>query len=313
MRTITKIIIHCAATPEGKNFTAEDIDRWHKERDFSGIGYHYVVLLDGTIEEGRALDKTGAHCLGYNTGSIGICYIGGCDQNGNPKDTRTPKQKDALEGLVLDLQKRFPKATVHGHNEFSTKACPSFIVAGEFGSLNHKSGQVTGIYGRGDVGGSVNEIQSRLNELGYNLVVDGIFGLETDTAIRQFQEINELTIDGLVGGKTFDKLFSITAKEKSISKIRKNTTSSQLAKKSRIIKFAKRSKLASLIITLFGGIAVAGNTLESVGIDHEFVKLIANQDHKAIVGVAIAALLNALFADKIEAARLEDHKTGKTV
>ena len=96
MRTITEIIIHCSATIEGKDYTVEDIDRWHRQRGFARVGYHYVIRLDGTIQQGRPLDIAGAHCIGHNAHSIGICYIGGLDQTGKPKDTRTQAQKDSL-------------------------------------------------------------------------------------------------------------------------------------------------------------------------------------------------------------------------
>ena len=96
MRNINKIIVHCTATKEGKAFNVADITRWHKQRGFVTIGYHWVVLLDGTIQQGRAEMTMGAHCKGHNANSIGICYIGGLDKNGNPKDTRTPEQKKAL-------------------------------------------------------------------------------------------------------------------------------------------------------------------------------------------------------------------------
>lgn len=132
MRKIDKIIIHCSATPEGREHTVEDITLWHKQRGFSTIGYHYVIYLDGTIHKGRSLEMIGAHTLGQNANSIGICYIGGIDKDGNPKDTRTPEQKEALIELVADLKKQYPKATVHGHNEFANKACPSFNVGKEF-------------------------------------------------------------------------------------------------------------------------------------------------------------------------------------
>ena len=90
MRKIDEIIIHCAATPEGKAFTVADIDAWHKKRGFKCIGYHFVIYLDGSVHEGRALEEAGAHCLGHNANSIGICYIGGCAADGKtPKDTRT--------------------------------------------------------------------------------------------------------------------------------------------------------------------------------------------------------------------------------
>lgn len=128
MRKIEKIIIHCSATKEGQNFTVNDIDRWHRDRGFAQIGYHYVIYLDGSIHKGRALEQIGAHCVGHNTYSIGICYIGGVDGNNKPKDTRTEAQKQSLYQLLTELRNKFPKATIHGHNEFANKACPSFNV-----------------------------------------------------------------------------------------------------------------------------------------------------------------------------------------
>lgn len=128
MRKITELIIHCSATPGGRDYTVADIDRWHKARGFKMIGYHYVIRLDGTIEQGRPLEMTGAHCKGHNARSIGICYIGGLDPKDRPKDTRTPAQKDSLWALVQALLKQFPNATIHGHNEFANKACPCFDV-----------------------------------------------------------------------------------------------------------------------------------------------------------------------------------------
>lgn len=128
MRTILEIIIHCSATVEGKDFSVKDIDRWHKLRGFKMVGYHFVIRLDGTIEQGRPLEMIGAHCTGHNAHSIGICYIGGLDKSGKPKDTRTQVQKDVLWSLVKSLQKQYPQATLHGHNEFANKACPCFKV-----------------------------------------------------------------------------------------------------------------------------------------------------------------------------------------
>lgn len=144
MREITEIIIHCSATPEGKDFTAADIDRWHKERGFKKIGYHYVIKLDGTIELGRPIDEVGAHCSGHNQGSVGVCYIGGIgtslgptlpEGRVGPLDTRTPKQKESMRLLIGVLLRMFPKATLHGHNEFAKKACPCFDVKSELSQL----------------------------------------------------------------------------------------------------------------------------------------------------------------------------------
>lgn len=132
MRKVDEIILHCSATKEGQNFKAKDIDAWHKQRGFKGIGYHYVIDLDGTVETGRPEDEIGAHCLNHNARSIGICYIGGLDTTGKAKDTRTPQQKAALVKLVADLKLKYPNATVHGHSEFANKACPCFTVKNEF-------------------------------------------------------------------------------------------------------------------------------------------------------------------------------------
>lgn len=131
MRKINKIIIHCSATPEGRHVSVNDIDKWHRDRGFAKIGYHWVVYLDGSIHKGRAEDVAGAHVAGNNSDSIGICYIGGVDASMKAKDTRTEKQKIAIRNLVSDLQKKYPGASVHGHNEFAAKACPSFNVKKE--------------------------------------------------------------------------------------------------------------------------------------------------------------------------------------
>lgn len=113
----------------------EDIKRWHvEERGWSDIGYHYVIELDGTIKAGRPISVVGAHCRGENNKSIGICYVGGCDKNMKPKDTRTKEQKKSLDALIYGLSVVLPiDVSVHGHNEFNLgKACPSFDVSKEY-------------------------------------------------------------------------------------------------------------------------------------------------------------------------------------
>lgn len=132
MRKIDKIILHCSATRAGRNFTVEDIASWHRQRGFTTIGYHFVIYLDGTVHKGRDINVIGAHTVGQNAYSIGICYIGGLDASGKPADTRTPAQKEAMRKLVNSLKEKYPGATVHGHNEFANKACPCFDVRKEF-------------------------------------------------------------------------------------------------------------------------------------------------------------------------------------
>lgn len=134
-RYINDIIVHCTATPEGKHFTVKDITRWHKQRGFSDIGYHYVVYLDGSVHTGRDVDISGAHCEGHNSNSIGVCYVGGCDKGNKPKDTRNDAQKKALLGLLKELRKLYPFARIHGHRDYSSKACPSFDATREYGGI----------------------------------------------------------------------------------------------------------------------------------------------------------------------------------
>lgn len=135
MRKINKLIIHCSATKEGKDYTVEDIDRWHKQRGFSCIGYHYVIYRDGTIHYGRPEYRVGAHCEGQNRNSIGICYIGGLDKDGKPKDTRTDEQKKGLLVLLKRLKGENPKAKIYGHRDFANKACPCFDAKQEYKDL----------------------------------------------------------------------------------------------------------------------------------------------------------------------------------
>lgn len=153
MKKIDSIVIHCSATRAGQDVRAADIDKWHKERGFAMIGYNYVIDLDGKVEEGRPLTRDGAHCntagtsgLAYNKHSIGICYVGGLDRNGNAADTRTPQQKLSLANLVYKLMGKYPITDVLGHRDASPdkngdgkvtpnewiKKCPCFDVRAEF-------------------------------------------------------------------------------------------------------------------------------------------------------------------------------------
>ena len=149
-RKINEIIIHCSDTPEGRNFTAADIRRWHRQKGWADIGYHYVVLRNGTVENGRDVDIVGAHCKNHNTHSIGVCYIGGSSAaTGKPKDTRTLAQKAALIKLLRDLKKLYPNAKILGHRDTSPdknhngkidkeeyiKDCPCFDAMLEYSSI----------------------------------------------------------------------------------------------------------------------------------------------------------------------------------
>lgn len=135
-RQITRIIVHCSASPEGKDFTIADIRRWHLQRGFNDIGYHWVVYRDGSVHAGRDEGVIGAHCTGYNSNSIGVCYIGGVAVDGKtPKDTRTPEQKTALTKLLRELKGKYPSAVIRSHRDYANKACPSFDATKEYKNI----------------------------------------------------------------------------------------------------------------------------------------------------------------------------------
>lgn len=151
-RTINEIIVHCSATPEGRKTTVEEIDTWHKQKGWSGCGYHYLIYVDGSIHLGRDVNKAGAHCSGHNTYSIGICYIGGVEGTLNEKgqivpkknkkglyidkDTRNEKQKASLIYLLKELRKLYPSAKIYGHHDFDKgKSCPCFEPRKEYANI----------------------------------------------------------------------------------------------------------------------------------------------------------------------------------
>tara|TARA_B110000196_G_scaffold224844_1_gene193752 strand:+ start:84 stop:539 length:456 start_codon:yes stop_codon:yes gene_type:complete len=139
MRNINKLIVHCSATREGQHISIDTIKDWHVNgRGWKDVGYHYVIYLDGRIKKGREDSVQGAHTKGHNKNSLGICYIGGVeaqrDSKGKwpAKDTRTCEQKESLKNLLMTLKAMHPDSIVHGHRDFSNKACPSFDATEEY-------------------------------------------------------------------------------------------------------------------------------------------------------------------------------------
>jgi len=143
MAKLQYLVLHCTATPEGREVTAADIRRWHTSpvskggRGWKQVGYTDIIHLDGKVErlvnnnEDANVDPweitNGAK--GYNSVSRHVVYAGGCARDGKtPKDTRTPAQRKAMEEYVKDFHRRFPEVRIIGHNEVASKACPSFDV-----------------------------------------------------------------------------------------------------------------------------------------------------------------------------------------
>lgn len=121
---IEKIVIHCSDSPHGRGDDAKTIHRWHLERSFSGIGYHWVITETGALQAGRPEYWLGAHVRGHNDDSIGICLIG--------RDVFTAAQLGTLADLVKSRLQKYPDATVYGHSDIDpNKTCPNFDV-GQF-------------------------------------------------------------------------------------------------------------------------------------------------------------------------------------
>lgn len=142
MREINLIVVHCSATREDRDFTENDLEVCHRHRGFNGAGYHFYIRKNGDIKNTRPLEKPGAHALGYNAHSIGICYEGGLDVRYRPADTRTEWQKHSLRVLIRTLLMDYPGCRVCGHRDLSpdrngdgrispeewVKECPCFEV-----------------------------------------------------------------------------------------------------------------------------------------------------------------------------------------
>ena len=139
--SVSYLIIHCSATREDHDYTPEQLKHDHLQRGFIDVGYHFYIRKDGTTTQHRRLNEVGAHCRPFNRCSIGICYEGGLDTNGKPKDTRTIAQRGSLVKLLIELKQKFPKAAIRGHNEMPgaiPKECPNFRPSTEFAYLIKK-------------------------------------------------------------------------------------------------------------------------------------------------------------------------------
>lgn len=124
------IVIHCSASGPSVDADAAMIDRWHRQKGWQCIGYHFVIKRDGVVEEGREVDKIGAHASDYNAISVGICLAGGVDEAQKAENNFTPEQFASLAALLKELKIKYPSATIQGHRDFPkvAKACPSFDV-----------------------------------------------------------------------------------------------------------------------------------------------------------------------------------------
>lgn len=145
MNRIDYLAVHCSATPADRDIGAADIRKWHRERGWRDIGYHYVIRRDGTIEKGRADNVPGAHEPRINRNSISICLVGGSPPIGSSAFKRglgennfTDAQFASLERQLRELKAKHPQAEIIGHRDVPgvRKACPSFDVREWWAGVN---------------------------------------------------------------------------------------------------------------------------------------------------------------------------------
>lgn len=209
------IVVHSSATKPSQNLTAKDIDKMHKLRGFTGIGYHFFIQRNGTVELGRPLFDKGAHAKNSNYRSVGICMAGGVSEsNANqPEQNFTEEQYESLLGVIGFLHLLWPNATVAGHRDVYKTACPSFnakvwysehlkVIKPE--SIYHVLVMFAQLAKPGGTGPVVGVIQQLLG-----LTPDCAFGPTTEAAVKKFQKQSNLVDDGIVGPKTWAKLYEV--------------------------------------------------------------------------------------------------------
>lgn len=113
------LVVHCSASGPTLDIGVIDIDRWHRQRGFDAVGYHYVIVRDGGLQRGRRESEIGAHVKGHNSRSIGICLVGGVDAGNRAQNNFTAPQFDTLKQLLATLKKRYPQARILGHRDLS--------------------------------------------------------------------------------------------------------------------------------------------------------------------------------------------------
>jgi N-acetyl-anhydromuramyl-L-alanine amidase AmpD len=137
--SVRYIVVHCSATRENQDYSVSQLESDHRKRGFRKIGYHFYIRKDGTVTQHRYLLEVGAHCRPHNRCSIGVCYEGGLNTEGEPTDTRTFAQRQQLQDLILILKRMFPQAIVMGHRDMpGARACdcPCFDATREYGKLS---------------------------------------------------------------------------------------------------------------------------------------------------------------------------------
>jgi len=223
------LVVHVTATPSSRDIGAKEVDAMHRAKGWKGIGYHFVIRRDGTVETGRAINQIGAHVEGWNSVSVGVSLVGGVDERGSPQDNRTPHQTASLISLLKDLQARYPHALVCGHRDLSPdrdrdgviepdefiKACPCFDAIAWARANGLRPANIRGYWDQrapqiealAAPDARTAYLQKLLARAGYAFgPIDGHLGKRTKAAIEQFQIWAGLKVTGTFDEQTVQHL-----------------------------------------------------------------------------------------------------------
>lgn len=336
-RPVTRVFIHCSASDRPEHDSAAVIDRWHREKGWAGIGYHFFIRKDGTLEAGRDLERIPAAQEGNNIGTIAICL------HGLDVTKFTEAQFSTLRGLCLDIDEAYRGAlTFHGHREVARKECPVFDykavlrldARGGLGDLMGTSAQIRQDpvpmvdeleamaipKGRtikpGDKGGLVRDLQRLLTQLGYFPgAVDGDFGKRTRAAVLAFQADNHLTPDGIVGPLTREALVQASPRE--VAPARAMATLADLsAGGSRIASASIGNGIAGVGLGIGGAMTILDQltgVFDQINGQADAIERLFAEHGLLTGGIILAAgVFVAWQSWRAGRARLEDHRTGKT-
>lgn len=330
-RPVTRVFVHCSASDRPEHDSAAVIDAWHKQRGWAGIGYHYFIRKDGTLELGRDLEKIPAAQEGNNTGTIAICL------HGLERENFTEAQFATLRELCGQIDRAYGRGihriTFHGHCEVANKACPVFDYravlsldqAGNLGAVAPRMQSIPAptveakeievlkpspmLLKLGSTGQLVKDLQLILSRLGYFAGAhDGIFGPRTQAAVLAFQAENHLETDGKVGALTREALAEAGPREVAPARAMMSLTG-LAGQGSQIAKASIRNILVGSVLGA-GGLATV---VDDVTGQADMIQSLFAEHGLVTGGVILAAgLFVAWQSWRAGQARVQDHRTGKT-
>lgn len=336
MNNITHIVVHYSATYPDQHIGVKELDAMHKKRGWKGVGYHYVIKRDGTVQKGRPDDEVGAHVANQNSGKLGICWIGGIDRASGSNvgvDNRTAAQTAALIKLIKDLLVKHPQAKVVGHRDLAATLCPGFDVIPWWHSVMHPGvpkpvAKPAREYTRDEI----RDVQRMLLKHGYVQVggIDGLVGDNTRGAVRDFRDKNELPPGSHIDDDLIIALKRPDAVRPVISPERANAKLKDLRKDgSKIVSGTDWQKIGSTVVV--GGSAAGGiyeevtepkagdiltDSSEQVGQVVEALGPFQSLFHLFMdwiwVPITVIAVIVGWKAFSIARARLQDHREGNT-